>query len=81
LYHGSQREWHEVKGRLAACESRKGQEGTSQGNEPPQLLKIVEEGFAIIPVVQALRSATSKLPCKMVNGVFISSAAMSQKLL
>ena len=47
LYQRSQREWHEVKGRLTACERRKGQEGTSQGNEPPHLLKIVEDGFAI----------------------------------
>ena len=36
-----------MKGRLTACERRKGQEGTSHGNEPPHLLKIVEEGFAI----------------------------------
>jgi hypothetical protein len=47
LYFGSQRERHEVKGRLTACERRKGQKGTSQGNEPSHLLKIIDEGFAI----------------------------------
>ena len=36
-----------MKGRLTACERRKGQEGTSQGNEPSHLLKIIDEGFAI----------------------------------
>ena len=47
LNHGFQGERHKMNRRLAAGEIREGQQGTGQGNEPPDLLKIVEEGFAI----------------------------------
>ena len=47
LNQGLQGEWHEVNGRLTACEIREGQQGMGQGNAPPDLLKIIDEGFAI----------------------------------
>ena len=47
LNQGFQGEWHEVNGRFAAREIRKGQQGTRQSNKPSHLLKIVDKGFAI----------------------------------
>lgn len=68
-----------MDGRFAAGKLGQCEQGPGEGDEPIHLLGLLRSTSRYSSAVLALRSATSKLPRRMVRGVFISWAAISQK--